>query len=77
MRQFVKDGCVKSVILWNPLDLGYAAIYAARAVVDGDLKAGDTSVELGRLGTLEVKGSEIMLGDPFIHNADNIDDFNF
>ncbi len=77
MRKFVKEGCVKSVVLWNPVDLGYATIYAARAVVDGKLKPGDTSVELGRLGKLEVKGSEILLGDPFIFNADNIDKFNF
>lgn len=71
-------GCVKSVVLWNPVDLGYAAVYVMRAVVDGTLKPGDTSVEAGRLGTLQVvNGSEVLLGPPFIYTKDNIDDFDF
>src|SRR6185436_12151562 len=41
MKPFVKDGTVKSVVLWNTQDLGYLTIYTARALVDGTLKAGD------------------------------------
>ena len=77
MRPYVKDGCVKDVVLWNPVDLGYATIYAVRAVIDGELQPGDTTFNAGRLGELEVVGSEILLGPPFIYTADNIDDFNF
>lgn len=77
MRPFVKEGCVKSVILWNPIDLGYAAVYAARAIADGELKPGATSLKAGRLGELKVNGSEILLGPPFIFNKDNIDNFDF
>src|SRR5437764_14320585 len=33
MKPFVKSGCVKSVVLWNPVDLGYAAVYVMRNVV--------------------------------------------
>ncbi len=78
MKPFVNDGCVKSVVLWNPIDLGYAAVYVMRAVVDGALQPGDTTVEVGRLGELSiVNGSEVLLGDPFIFNADNINDFDF
>ena len=32
-----RSDCVKSVVLWNPIDLGYAAVYVMRAVVDGKL----------------------------------------
>ena len=78
MKPFVKSGCVKSVVLWNPVDLGYAAIYAMRAVVDGKIKPGATELEAGRLGKLQViKGSQILLGPPFIFNKDNIDKFDF
>ncbi|MBK8025905.1 MAG: substrate-binding domain-containing protein [Chloroflexi bacterium] len=71
-------GCVKSVVLWNPIDLGYAAVYVLRAVVDGEFGPGDTSVMAGRLGELQVvNGSEVLLGPPFIYTADNIDDFDF
>ena len=31
--------CVKSVVLWNPVDLGYAAAYVLRAAADGTLVA--------------------------------------
>lgn len=78
MKPFVESGCVKSVVLWNPIDLGYAAVYVMRAVVDGTLQPGDTSVEAGRLGTLQiVNNSEVLLGAPFIYSQENIDDFDF
>ena len=78
MKPYVQDGCVKSVVLWNPVDLGYAATYVMRAVVDGTFKPGDTSVAAGRLGDLQVvNGSEVLLGPPFIYGPDNINDFDF
>ena len=78
MRPFVEDGCVQSVVLWNPVDLGYAAVYVLRAVVDGTLHPGDTEVEAGRLGTLQIiNGSEVLLGPPYIFTAENIADFDF
>ncbi len=78
MKPYVNDGCVQSVVLWNPIDLGYAAVYVMRAAVDGEFQPGDTSVSAGRLGELEVvNGSEVLLGAPFIFNAENINDFDF
>jgi len=78
MRPFVESGCVQSVVLWNPVDLGYAAVYVTRAIVDGDFVPGDTSVSAGKLGDLAVvNGSEVLLGAPFIFNAENIGDFDF
>jgi rhamnose transport system substrate-binding protein len=78
MKPYVHSGCVKSVILWNPVDLGYAATYAMRAVADGKLKPGATSLDAGKLGKLNViNGSEILLGPPFIWTKDNIDKFDF
>jgi rhamnose transport system substrate-binding protein len=78
MKPYVNADCVKSVVLWNPVDLGYAATYVIRAVVDGKLKPGDASVEAGKLGKLSVvNGSEILLGAPFIFTKANVKDFNF
>jgi len=78
MKPYVHDGCVKSVVLWNTIDLGYAAVYVARAVADGTFVPGDASVSAGRLGDLVViNGSEVLLGDPFVWTEDNIDDFDF
>jgi len=78
MKPFVENGCVESVVLWNPIDLGYAAVYVMRAVVDGTLTPESTSVSAGRLGDLQVvNGSEILLGLPFVFTEETIFDFDF
>nr|WP_272214617.1 substrate-binding domain-containing protein [Marinicella sp. W31]MDC2880243.1 substrate-binding domain-containing protein [Marinicella sp. W31] len=78
MKPYVEADCVKSVVLWNPVDLGYAAAYVLRATADGTLKPGDTSVEAGKLGELSViNGSEVLLGAPFVYNKSNINNFDF
>lgn len=78
MKPYVASDCVKSVVLWNPVDLGYAATYVMRAAADGTLNPGDTSVSAGKLGDLSVvNGSEILLGSPFVFDKTNIEDFDF
>ena len=78
MKPYVNTDCVKSVVLWNPIDLGYAAVQVMRAAVDGKLKPGATEVEAGKLGKLKiVNGSEVLLGPPFIYTKDNINGFDF
>lgn len=78
MKPYVESGCVESVVLWNPVDLGYAAMQVLRKVADGELQPGATSVEAGKLGELQViNGSEILLGAPFVFTKDNINDFDF
>jgi rhamnose transport system substrate-binding protein len=77
MAQFVKNGTVKTVILWNPVDLGYLAIYVARAVARGDLKPGATSFQAGRLGARTVQGDQVLLGEPMRFTKANIDRYKF
>lgn len=78
MKPYVKSDCVKSVVLWNPVDLGYAAVHVMRAMVDGKFAPGATEVNAGRLGNLSVvNGSEVLLGAPYVFNKDNIEQFDF
>jgi rhamnose transport system substrate-binding protein len=77
MKAYVKDGTVKSVILWNTMDLGYLTVRAAAALAEGKLKAGDTSFEAGRLGTKKIEGDQILLGKILVFTKDNIDQFDF
>jgi len=79
MRAYVKDGTVKEFALWNPEDLGYLAAYAAKALVDGTIKGdeGDT-FKAGKLGEYKVGADHtVLLGDPYVFDADNIGDFDF
>ncbi len=79
MRDFVTDGTVTAFALWNPADLGYLAAYAAKALIEGEITGaeGDT-FDAGKLGSYTVgAGATVLLGDPYVFNADNIADFNF
>ena len=76
MRSYVKEGTVRSVILWNTKDLGYLTVYAARALVDGELKK-DSKFKAGRLGEKEVRGDNVLLGQTLKFTKDNIDKFDF
>jgi rhamnose transport system substrate-binding protein len=77
MRAHVLDGTVKSVVLWNTLDLGYLTVYAAEAVATDKLKAGATILKAGRLGEKKVAGDQVLLGDILIFTKDNIAKFDF
>ncbi|MFI2361963.1 rhamnose ABC transporter substrate-binding protein [Promicromonospora sp. NPDC019610] len=79
MREYVDDGTVEAFALWNPTDLGYLATEAAAALVAGDItgEEGDT-FEAGRLGEYTVGADgEVLLGEPFVFDKSNIDDFDF
>lgn len=77
MKSYVEEGVVKSVILWNTVDLGYLTVMAARALVDGELKAGATTLKAGRLGEKKVVGDNVMLGGTLTFTKENIKDYNF
>ncbi len=77
MKDYVHDGTVKTVILWNPVDLGYLAVYTARALCDGTLKRGSKFIVAGRLGKREIRGDEVLLGPPMKFTKANIDKFDF
>jgi len=76
-RTYLKEGVTQSVILWRVADLGYLAIQAAYAVGKSTLKQGDKTFKAGRLGELEIEGTSIILGKPFIFTKDNVDQFDF
>ena len=79
MREYVEDGTTEAFALWNPEELGYLAAWAAYALTTGEIdgEEGDT-FEAGELGEYTVgPDGEIVLGDPFVYDADNIDDFDF
>jgi rhamnose transport system substrate-binding protein len=79
MREYVEDGTVTAFALWNPADLGYLTAYAAKALIEGTItgEEGD-SFDAGKLGDYEVGADgTVLLGDPYVFDADNIGDFDF
>ena len=76
-KRYVREGITPSVILWNTEDLGYLSVRVAVAVAKAELKPGATTFKAGRLGDLEVKGDNVLLGKPFVFTKENIEKFNF
>jgi rhamnose transport system permease protein len=76
-RDYVHEGIIVSILLWNTVDLGYLTVRAAAALAHGELAAGSSSFAAGRLGALEVRGDNVLLGVPFRFDASNIDRFDF
>src|SRR5690625_3163817 len=79
MREYVEDGTVTAFALWNPEDLGYLTAYTAAALINGEITGAEgDSFEAGKLGSYTVGAdSTVLLGDPYVFNADNINDFDF
>jgi len=77
MRKFVDNGTVKTVVLWNTVDLGYLTIQVATALANGTLKEGATSFAAGRLGELKIQGDNVILGDILKFTEQNIADYDF
>ncbi|MFT9819978.1 rhamnose ABC transporter substrate-binding protein [Lysinibacillus sp. NPDC056185] len=76
MASYIENGVSPWMYLWNPIDVGYAAGYAAADLVNDKKGEVGETFELGKLGSFEVvkdgEGTQVMLGDPFKFDAKNI-----
>jgi len=77
MAGHVKSGAVKSFAIWNPIDLGYAATYAAYQFVKGHVQGKEgESIAVGRMGSIQLDAAgEAALAPPFTYDASNVDKF--
>jgi rhamnose transport system substrate-binding protein len=76
-KPYVHAGIIDSIVLWNTRNLGYLTVEAAAAMKSGRLRPGVTQLDAGKLGTVEVRGDQVMLGVPFVFTRQNIDQFDF
>jgi ribose/xylose/arabinose/galactoside ABC-type transport system permease subunit/ABC-type sugar transport system substrate-binding protein len=76
-KPYIHSGVVPLIVLWNTNDLGYLTVYAGSLLARNKIPSGATSIAAGRLGTLEVRGSDIVLGAPLIIDKANVDTLDF
>ncbi len=77
MAGHVKSGAVREFAIWNPIDLGYAATYAAYDFVKNQPTARPGgSISAGRMGSIAIddKGEGAM-APPFTYDRSNVDKF--
>ena len=76
MAPYIEDGTITKVGLWNPIDLGYVAVYAAVHAMNGEFDGSVGSTFTAGENTYEVvEGGIAYLGDPFTFTIDNIATF--
>ncbi|WEX08839.1 rhamnose ABC transporter substrate-binding protein [Chelativorans sp. AA-79] len=77
-KKFIDNGASQAVALWNPIDLGYSAVYLAHqlATDEAEAKPGAT-LSIGRVGevTLDDTNSAAMAA-PFQFDKSNIEEFS-
>jgi len=76
-KPYLMDGVLDSAVLWNTKDLGYLTVHVATALARGAKVAGTTPFAAGRLGQLEVRGDNVILGTPFTFTRANVGGFDF
>ena len=76
-KPYVHAGVVQTVVLWNTRNLGYLTVYAGSQLAGGTLRADVRSINAGRLGALEVRRGQIILGEPLLMTKANIDSYDF
>ena len=77
-KKFIDNGSSKAVALWNPIDLGYSAVYIAYQLANGQAEAKPgATISIGKVGeiTLDDTNSAAMAA-PFQFDASNIDEFS-
>lgn len=76
MRDYLKDGTVRFVVLWNPIDLGYLTVHVGELLRKGQMPENGV-IQAGRLGGITVKNREVLLGKPVRFTRENVNQFDF
>lgn len=75
-KKYLEDGSMTTAILWDPAEAGYAMVYLAKTVLDGNKDKVDINFEIPTLGSpLMVKGNTLIYDRPLIITKDNIDQY--
>ncbi|MAS04120.1 MAG: rhamnose ABC transporter substrate-binding protein [Ahrensia sp.] len=76
-KQFIDNGASQAVALWNPIDLGYSAVYLAHELIGGEEANAGATFSIGSVGevTLDDTNSAAMAA-PFTFDKSNIEEFS-
>jgi rhamnose transport system substrate-binding protein len=72
----VDRGTVKSFAIWNPVDLGYAAVEIAARLARGETAGPGRTISIGRLGQVTFDANGVgPMGKPFVFDKSNVAQF--
>jgi rhamnose transport system permease protein len=76
-RAQIHSGSIQTIVLWDTRSLGYLTVYGGWLAAQNRIAPGASNVDAGRLGRLEVRGTDIILGTPLIIDKGNVDKLSF
>jgi rhamnose transport system substrate-binding protein len=76
MAPYIKNGSVPYVVLWNPVNLGYLTVWAAKQLLDKKPFQAQNQVG-GPVGTVKYLPAQkmLLLGPPLVFDKSNIDQY--
>ena len=78
VREYIKAGVIKEAILWDPEELGYLSYWAALQLIQGnEFEEVNNVPGLDQPIQYFAEDQVLLLGDPLVIDADNVDDFDF
>ena len=77
MAGHVHSGAVDTFAIWNPIDLGYTAVYAAHSLLVKKASGKpNTEVPVGRMGSLKIDANgDAAMSEPYVFDKGNVDKF--
>lgn len=78
VRAYLKSGAFGYSVLWDPAELGYLTVWAGKQLIDGKPFEATNKVEgLSHPVTYDKATGILLLGEPAIFTANNVDKFKF
>jgi ABC-type sugar transport system substrate-binding protein len=77
-RYHLESGAFGFTVLWDPARLGYLTVWAGKQLIDGTPFEAENEVPtFDEPVSFDAETGILLLGEPAIYTADNVDDYNF
>lgn len=77
-KKFIDNGASQAVALWNPIDLGYSAVYLAHQIATEKVEAKPgAQISIGKVGSVTLDDNNAAaMAAPFQFDKSNIEEFS-
>jgi ABC-type sugar transport system substrate-binding protein len=77
-RAYLKSGSFGYSVLWDPKELGYLTVWAGKQLIDAkEISATTTPKGMSHPVTYDAKTGVLLLGEPAVFTAQNVDNYKF
>lgn len=78
VSEYIKNGTVKSIVLWDPYDVGYAMASLAHKLLNGEEITDGVNLGVKGYENMTLVNEKVLLGAGWLEvSKENVDDFSF